>query len=87
MTPKLSYHQELMLKTSHFDESNGRGFGVELSSAANFRTARSLVKLELGWIEEDAAGERSRSLFFANHAGTAIAYPAKAAEWNGRLQR
>ena len=85
---KLSYHQELMLRASGFDDRDGCGFGVNLSTAAHWRTARSLVSRGLGWIQNGhAQGSAFPGLFFSSQAGAEIAYPDKAERWNARRGR
>jgi len=70
---KLTPAQRLMLRCSGHDPKDGNGFGVELRGAANWRTARRLAQLELGWIEGGAPnGSELPGLFFANRNGVAL---------------
>jgi hypothetical protein len=63
-----------MLKVSGYDRRDGCGYGVELRGADNWRTARSLVKLQLGWIEGGRPnGSDLPGLFFANREGVNVA--------------
>lgn len=69
----LSPTQLLMLKVSGYDRRDRSGYGVELRGADNWRTARSLVKLELGWIEGGHPnGSALPNLFFANREGVSL---------------
>lgn len=66
----LTEHQRLMLLVSAADASFGTGAGVELRGAANWRTARRLVALDLGWIQGGRPqGSELPGLFFANADG------------------
>mgnify|MGYP001758579162 CR=1 FL=1 len=86
--PKLSDHQLLMLRASRFDPLDGNGLGVQLMSARNWRTARSLEKRGLGWIQGGHPnGSELPGMFFANHGGTAITHPEELEEYLGRRQR
>ncbi|WP_260925361.1 hypothetical protein [Novosphingobium sp. 9] len=86
--PKLSPHQLLMLRTSHFDPKDGCGFGVGLRSAATWRTARSLEKRGLGWIQGGHPnGSEIEGLFFANRNGTEITFPAELEAFRRRTKR
>jgi len=78
---KLSQSQLLMLRVSGRDEETGGGRRVRLMSARNWRTAYSLKRKGLGWIEDNrATSKNAASYFFANEAGTAIVYPQKGEE-------
>jgi len=86
--PKLSDHQLLMLRASRFDPLDGNGLGVQLMSARNWRTARSLEKRGLGWIQGGHPnGSELPGMFFANHEGTAITHPEELEEYLGRRRR
>lgn len=65
--------QRHMLRVSGYDRRDGNGYGVQLSGAGNWRTARSLEKLELGWIEGGQPnGSALPGLFFANRDGVRL---------------
>jgi hypothetical protein len=61
----------LKIAAAHFHVEPG---SVRLMSAADWRTARSLVKADLGTIEQ-GAGEQAR--FVTNAAGAVLAYPER----------
>jgi hypothetical protein len=64
--------QRLMLSCSGHDPRDGNGYGVQLYGAGNWRTARSLEALALGWIQGGHAnGSPLPGLFFANRDGVA----------------
>lgn len=80
--PKLSHDQSLMLRASGFDPKDGCGFGVQLMSAKNWRTARSLERRDLGWTEGGRPnGSEYPGYFFANQNGTAITHPDELERW------
>ena len=84
-SPKLSRHQLVMLRCSGFDHKDGNGFGVHLMTASSWRTARSLVARDLGWIQGGHPnGSDLPGLFFANHNGTAITHPEQLAAFERR---
>lgn len=87
-TPALTDRQKIILHCSGFDRRDGNGFGVHLIGASDWRTARSLVKRGLGWIEGGyCQGSNLPGLFFANHEGTALAYPEESQAWRDRRAR
>lgn len=59
----------LKIAAAHFHVEPG---SVRLMSAADWRTARSLVKADLGVIEQEG---REQARFVANAAGAVMAYP------------
>lgn len=85
---KLSFDQLTMLRTSGFDWKDGCGFGVQMMSARNWRTARSLEKRKLGWIQGGRPnGSELPGYFFANQDGTSITHPDKLEEFLERARR
>lgn len=81
----LSPRQRAMLCLSHFDPKDGKGYGVELRCAADWRTARALQRRHLGWIEGGKPqGSDLPGLFFANRNGTALTHPDELAAWQDR---
>lgn len=70
---KLSERQRVFLQISAYGEAREPG-PVRLMSAADWRTARSLVRAELGAIEKEA-GEQAR--FIANATGATIVYSGR----------
>jgi hypothetical protein len=76
MTPKLAPRQRAMLILSGFDPKDGNGFGVQLRSGADWRTARALERRGFGWIQGGQPnGSELPGMFFANREGTAITHP------------
>jgi hypothetical protein len=71
--PPLSERQHLFLKISAYHEDSEPG-GVRLMLSSDWRTARSLVKRELGRIEHDTGG---RGKFIANDAGAQVVHPGR----------
>jgi hypothetical protein len=72
MNRPLTTVQHLMLTCSGHDPRDGNGYGVQLYGAGNWRTARSLEALALGWIEGGHPnGSTLPGLFFANRDGVA----------------
>jgi len=68
--------QRLMLRCSGSDPKDGNGYGVPLTGAGNWRTARSLQAHGLGWIEGGHPnGSELQGLFFANREGIAAVTP------------
>lgn len=88
MIPRLSDHQVVLLRCSGFDPKDGNGYGVEIRGASEWRTARSLERLGLGWIENGYAnGSNLPALFFANDEGTALTHPVESRAWQERRFR
>jgi hypothetical protein len=71
--PPLSERQQLFLTISVYNEDSEPG-AVRLMSSSDWRTARSLVKRELGRIEHDA-GEQGK--FIANDVGAQVVHPGR----------
>lgn len=72
----LTATQRIMLRCSGHDQRDGNGFGVELRGAGNWRTARALEALGLGWIQGGhTQGSALPGLFFANRDGVAAVTP------------
>lgn len=66
-----------MLRCSGYDRRDGNGYGVPLTGAGNWATARALQAKGLGWIEGGRPqGSELEGLFFANRAGIAAVTPA-----------
>lgn len=85
MTQPLSTHQLLMLRESGFDPYDGQGFGVDLTTAGHWRTARALERRGLGWTAGGHAnGSDLPGLFYANRKGAAITHPDESHAWHER---
>jgi hypothetical protein len=68
----LTATQRIMLRCSDHDPRDGNGYGVQLYGAGNWRTARALEALGLGWVENGHPnGSALPGLFFANRDGVA----------------
>jgi len=76
MKSALTPAQVAMLQSSGHDPRDGNGYGVDLTGAGNWRTARILQSLGLGWIEGGHPnGSVLPGLFFANRDGVAAVTP------------
>lgn len=69
---RLSQRQELYLRISAFNWPDRDPEGVLIMGAPDWRTARSLVRVDLGHIEH---AEGKQATFYANAEGAKIAYP------------
>ena len=84
----LTEYQFTMLRCSGFDPKDGNGFGVTLRGSRDWRAARKLEALGLGWIQGGKPnGSELPGMFFSNHEGTAITHPDKLEEFLDRKGR